>query len=141
MIEAARWLLARRMLGVWRKPTWIHLLTVPDLLSCITAAIQGDQISGIYNLGDEKPVLLQDFLDAFAEHCGYARPWRAPAWMFSLAGGLTEFGAWLLKKPAPLTRDFIRIGMASYTADTNRMRKELLPTLAYPNLDTGLELL
>jgi hypothetical protein len=58
-----------------------------------------------------------------------------------LAGGFTELGAWLLKKLAPLTRDFIRIGMISYTTNTDRMRRELLPEMAYPSLDTGLELL
>ena len=74
MIEAARWLLARRLLGVWRDPTWIHLLSLPDFLACTTDAIEGEHISGIYNLGDEKPLLLQEFLDAFAGHCGYAAP-------------------------------------------------------------------
>ena len=141
MIEAARWLLARRLLGVWRDPTWIHLLSLPDFLACTTAAIEGERISGIYNLGDEKPMLLQEFLDAFAKHCGYAAPWRAPRWLFPLAGGFMELGVWLLKKPAPLTRDFIRIGMVSYTANTDRMRKELLLELVYPNLATGVELL
>jgi len=141
MIEAARWLLARRMLGVWRESTWIHLLSLPDFLACTTAAIEGEHISGIYNLGDEKPMLLQEFLDAFAQHCGYAKPWRAPRWLFPLAGGFMELGVWLLKKPAPLTRDFIRIGMVSYTANTDRMRKELLLELVYPNLATGVELL
>jgi len=43
-------------------------------------------------------------------------------------------GAWLLKVPAPLTRDFIRIGMASYVSNTGRMKAELLPSLAYPDL-------
>jgi len=32
MIEAARWLLAWRLLGVWREPTWIHLLALPGFL-------------------------------------------------------------------------------------------------------------
>jgi hypothetical protein len=40
-----------------------------------------------------------------------------------------------------LTRDFIHIGRASYTMDTNRMRTELLPTLHYPDLESGLTLL
>ena len=141
MIEAARWLLPRRLLGVWREPTWIHLLSLPDFLDCTTTAIEEEHISGIYNLGDEKPLFLQEFLDAFAQHSGYTKPWRAPRWLFPLVGGFTELGAWLLKKPAPLTRDFIRIGMVSYTANTDRMRKELLPELNYPNLATGLELL
>lgn len=141
MLEAARWLLARRLLGVWREPTWIHLLALPDFLTCTVAAIEGAHISGVYNLGDEAPLTLQGFLDILAEHWDYAKPWRGPRWLFPLAGGITELGAWLLKVPAPLTRDFIRIRMASYVSNTDRMKAELLPTVAYPSLQQGLELL
>jgi hypothetical protein len=41
----------------------------------------------------------------------------------------------------PLTRDFIKIGMASYVADTLRMKKELMPKLAFQRLADGLGLL
>jgi nucleoside-diphosphate-sugar epimerase len=141
MIEAARWLLAHRLLGVWRKPTWIHLISLPDFLTSTVSAIEGDRISGIYNLGDDTPITLQAFLDALAENWGYARPWRGPQWLFPLAGGITEGVALLLNKSAPLTRDFIRIGMASYVSNTDRIKTELLPKLAYPTLQSGLSLL
>ena len=141
MIEAARWLLARRLLGVWREPTWLHPLALPDFLACTVAAIEGAHVSGVYNLGDGAPLTLQEFLDTLAEYWGYAKPWRGPRWLFPLAGDITELGAWLLKVPAPLTRDFIRIGMASYVSNTDRMKAELLPTMAYPELKQGLELL
>ncbi len=141
MIEAARWLLARRLLGIWRGPTWIHLISLPDFLTCTVSAIEGAQISGIYNLGDDAPTTLQEFLDVLAVRWGYAKPWRGPQWLFPLAGGITEAVALLLNKPAPLTRDFIRIGMASYVSNTDRMKAELLPELAYPTLLSGLSLL
>lgn len=141
MIEAARWLMARRLLAVWRQPTWIHLLALPDFLAATIATIEKYDVSGIYNLGDDAPTTLQAFLDTFAEYCGYAKPWRVPKELFPIAGGLTEAGAWLFNKPAPLTRDFIRIGMASYVSNTERMKAELLPSLAYPTLQSGLELL
>jgi nucleoside-diphosphate-sugar epimerase len=141
MIEGARWLMKRWMLGVWRQPTWVHLLSLPDFNACVVSAIEGEQVSGIYNLGDEDPTTLQLFLDTFADHCGYPKPWRAPRWAFPIAGGLTEVGAWLLNKPAPLTRDFIRIGMVSYVSDIERMKAELLPELEYPDLESGLGLL
>jgi nucleoside-diphosphate-sugar epimerase len=141
MIEVARWLLARRLLGVWTEPTWIHLLALPDFLTCTTSTIEDPHVSGIYNLGDDEPMTLQEFLDSIAEQWGYAKPWRGPRWLFPLAGGLTEMGAAILNKPAPLTRDFIRIGMASYVSNTDRMQAELLPELAYPNLQSGLPLL
>ena len=87
------------------------------------------------------PLTLQAFLDRAAAHWGYKRPIRLPGWLFPLAGLLVELGATVLRKPAPITRDFIRIGKASYVGDTTRMRQELLPDLAYPSLDSGLSLL
>ena len=141
MIEAARWLMARRIMGVWRERTWIHLLSLPDFLTCTVAAIEGSRITGIYNLGDDEPTTLQEFLDVIAERWGYARSWRGPRWLFPLAGGLTEAAALVMNKPAPLTRDFIRIGMVSYVSNTDRMKAVLLSQLAYPNLQSGLQLL
>ena len=66
MIEAARWLLRHRLLAVWREPTWEHLLALPDFLTCVTRAIDGDHVSGIYNVADDQPVTLQEFLDTIA---------------------------------------------------------------------------
>jgi hypothetical protein len=64
-----------------------------------------------------------------------------PAWTFRLAAGCVETYALIFRTESPLTRDFIKIGMASYTADTQRMRQELLPHLRYPSLNEGVELL
>lgn len=47
----------------------------------------------------------------------------------------------IFRSASALTRDFIRIGMASSVADTSRMKKELLPRLDCPTLDEGLSLL
>jgi nucleoside-diphosphate-sugar epimerase len=141
MIEAAHRLLERRLLGVWRKPTWIHLLSLPDFLSSVEATIEGASVRGIYNLGDEAPLTLQEFLDRAALHWGTPKPWRAPGWLFYLAAGCVEAYALLLHSESPLTRDFIRIGMASYVSDTRRMRQELLPHLQYPGLSEGIGLL
>jgi hypothetical protein len=141
MIEAARRLLERRMLGVWRKPTWIHLISLPDFLCSVGAAIEGTGVQGIYNLGDEAPLTLQEFLDRAAAHWGASRPWRAPDWAFYLAAGCVEAYALLFRTGSPLTRDFIKIGMASYVMDTRRMRAELLPRLLYPTLTEGIVLL
>ena len=40
-------LLRRRMLAVWTRPTWYHMLSLPDFLSCVQAAIERDEVSGI----------------------------------------------------------------------------------------------
>lgn len=141
MIEAARWLMRRRLIGVWRRPTWIHPLSLPDFHACIRAAIEAPDVRGIYPLGDEHPLSLQDFLDALADHWGHPRPWRAPEALFPLAGLACELGAKILGTSSPLTRDFIRIGMVPHVCDTTRMRAELLPTLEHPSLQAGLSLL
>ena len=141
MIEAARWLARRRLLAVWRDPTWIHLIALPDFLACVRASIDRDAVSGIYNLGDDQPMTLQEFLDTAAVHWGCRKPWRAPRWSFYAAAWCCEAVAAMFNTASPLTRDFIRIGMASYTSDTSRMKSELLPTLAFPTLEAGSPLL
>lgn len=172
MPDAASWLSRRHLLAVWRKPTWIHLISLPDFLAATQAAIEKPEASGIYNLGDDGPLTLQEFLDRAAKVWGMTHglgtnvppwilrhfhiirsheetenwwdgrpPWRAPEWAFFAAGALTEAFAAIFRTRAPLTRDFIRIGMASYVMDTTRMKTELLPELQYPTLDDGIHLL
>jgi nucleoside-diphosphate-sugar epimerase len=141
MIEAARRLMRWGLLPVWYKPTWIHLLSLPDFLCAIEAAIDHPTLQGVVNLGDEKPVTLQHFLDLCARHWGFPRPIRLPSPAFYFAATLVELFASLFNSPAPITRDFIRIGMASYTIDTTRMNEELMPTLNYPTIEDGLVLL
>jgi hypothetical protein len=48
-----------------------------------------------------------------------------------------ELFATITGGPAPLTRDFIRIGRVSYWGDTRRARQELIPELEYPTLEAG----
>jgi len=141
MIEAARWLLRHRLLAVWQQPTWEHLLALPDFHAAVVAAIEGEHAAGVYNLADDLPITLQECLDTVAAHWGFAKPWRLPRWCFPLAGACCEAFAALSGGAAPLTRDFVTIGMVSSCADTSRMKRELLPRLAYPSLREGLALL
>src|SRR5436189_11669 len=115
----------------WRRPTWEHLLALPDFHAAAVAAIEGEHVSGVYNLGDDQPVTLQEFLDTVAGHWGFPKPWRLPRWCFPLAGAGCEAFAALFGTAAPLTRDFVTIGMASTWADTSRMKRELLPRPAH----------
>jgi nucleoside-diphosphate-sugar epimerase len=137
MIEAARWLSARRLLAVWRDPTWIQLISTPDFLRATEAAIVRPQVHGVYHLGDEQPVTLQRFLDVACEQWGSPRPYRLPLWTIMTAASLCELAAFVARTPSPLTRDFISIGRVSYWGDTRRMREELLPTLLHPTLESG----
>jgi nucleoside-diphosphate-sugar epimerase len=141
MVEGMRWLAKRRLLGVWRKPTHNHLISLPDFNRCCVAAIDNKNANGAYNLGDDGPITLQGFLDRICEYWGYPKPWRAPEWAFYEAAETVELFASMFNTPAPITRDFIRIGMASYWSDTSRMKEELVGELEYPKLDDGIGLL
>ncbi|UCH77892.1 MAG: NAD(P)-dependent oxidoreductase [Candidatus Coatesbacteria bacterium] len=141
MIEAARWLMQRRLFAVWPGPTWIHLLALPDFLAACRAAAEKPGTQGIYNLGDDGRITLQEFADRLAAHWGYGKPPRFPAGTFYAAAAAVELYAALFGTVSPLTRDFVKIGMADYYGDTSRMKAELLPRLQYPTLREGLALL
>lgn len=76
-----------------------------------------------------------------ADHWGYRRPARLPAWTFHVAAAAVEGFALSFRTASPLTRDFIRIGMASYVSDTTRMKRELLPELRHPSFVQGVRTL
>ena len=138
MIEAARWLARWRLLGVWKEPTWIHLISTTDYLNAVEAAVLKPGAAGIYHVGDDQPVTLQHFLDEACRVWGYPRPRRMPLWAIYSAAWLSECYGMIARSPSPLTRDFIRIGRVSYYGDTRRARKELRATLECPTLKEGL---
>ena len=138
LIEAARTLMRWRMLAIWRQPTWLHLLSLADFLQCVERAIGNDGLRGIYNICDDQPVYLQEFLDQLAIHWGYPKPWRLPEICFTSAAAACESVAGRLRSAAPLTKDMIQMGMTSVVADTGRMKREIAPALIYPTLREGL---
>jgi len=137
MIDAARWLALRGLLSVWREPTWIHLISTDDFLAATAAAAMGKNIHGIYHLGDEGCLTLQEFLSVASDVWGARKPSRMPLRLIYFAAWLCEFQSSLFKTKSPLTRDFITIGRCSYYGDTTRMRTELLPVLKYPTFREG----
>lgn len=141
LIEGARWMLQHHLLAVWRKPTWAHLIALPDFLTALQAAIELEGAHGIYQVCDDYPLTIQNFLDRLADHYHSHRPWRLPAWMCHLAGVSCEMASLLFRVPAVLNRDIVKAGMTSCVADTSRMKRELLPVLAYPTIEQGLKLL
>lgn len=84
---------------------------------------------------------LQDFLDEACRIWDCPRPFRVPIWSLYAAAGLSEAFAMLFGTRAPLTRDFVRLGLVSHWGDTTRARAELLPELRYRSLREGLETL
>lgn len=141
MLDAMKWLMKKWLLGIWKKPTWIHLISIDDFLEATKQAIIKNGINGIYQLGDEKPLYLQEFLDMLAGRLGYKKPWRLPEWCIFTAAGLVELYGKIFNTKSPLTKDFIRIGMVSYTGDISRMKTELLPNLKYPDIESGIKIL
>lgn len=141
LIEAARRLMQYGLLAVWRNPTWIHLLALPDFLRSVEIAIERDTLSGIYNLCDDYPTTLQEFLDALAAHWGYHKPRRLPEFCFHGAAGFCETLATIFHTRTPLTRDMIHMAMTSVVADTSRTKREIRQDLLYPSFRTGLSIL
>ena len=119
----------------------VILIALPDFLSALRSVIENQTASGIYQIADDYPITLQDFLDQLADHFGFSRPWRLPAPVFHIAGFSVEVAALILGRAAPLNRDIVRAGMTSCVADTSRMKRELLPTLTCPTIQQGLSLL
>jgi nucleoside-diphosphate-sugar epimerase len=138
MIEAARWLARRRLLCVWRQPTLLQLLSTADFLRATAAAIITSGVRGIYHVGDERPVTLQEFLDAACRTWGYASPTRVPYALVYAAACISEGYATVAHTASPLTRDFVRLGRVPHWGDTRRAREELVPELIYPTLESGL---
>jgi len=141
MIEAARWLAVRRMLCIRREPTLLQLLSTPDFLRAVEAAIFKPGVRGIYHVGDEQPVTVQRFLDEACRVWGCPGPVRVPPWLIDVSASCCEAFAMIFRTPSPLTRDFVRLGRVPHWGDTRRTRMELLPQLAYPTLDAGLSTL
>jgi nucleoside-diphosphate-sugar epimerase len=141
MIEAARWLALRRLLCVWRQPTLLQLVSTADFLRASEAAIVKDDARGIYHVGDEQPVTVQQFLDEACRVWGCPPPVRVPYSLIRAAAALCECGAAILQTPSPLTRDFVRLGRVHHWGDTRRAREELIPSLTHPTLESGLSTL
>ncbi|MGB8370140.1 MAG: NAD-dependent epimerase/dehydratase family protein [Limisphaerales bacterium] len=141
MVEAARWLAKRRLLGVWKERTQIHLISKDDFCAACTAAITDATASGIYHIGDEGNVSLQEFLELACRQWKVGPPWSLPLWLIYTAAELCEFYSRITGSVSPLTRDFIDIGRVSYYGDTERMRKDLLPVLKYRTIRAGLSTL
>ena len=138
MVEAARRLARCRLLCVWREPTVYQLLSTEDFLRATAAAIARPGVQGIYHVGDERPVTLQEFLDAACRHWGYGRPHRVPFGAIYASAWLCELLASITGMASPLTRDFVSLGRVPHWGDTARARAELVPELRHPTLASGL---
>lgn len=140
MIDVGQWFARHWLLGIWKKPTYIHLISKTDFVTSTIAAALKPDIRGIYHIGDDGIQTLQQFLDDITVYKGNHKPWRMPVWMIMTAARCFELFSSVFKTRSPLTVDFIKIGMVSYYGDTSRMRKELLPELKFNTYKEGMEL-
>ena len=67
MPDVARWFGKRWLLGVWKEPTTIHLISQDDFCEAVKMACINEQATGTYNIGDDGVQTLQEYLD-FACH-------------------------------------------------------------------------
>jgi nucleoside-diphosphate-sugar epimerase len=141
MIDAARWFAKYHILGIWRTPTPIHLISTIDFLEATKNAILYENIRGIYHLGDDGIQTLQEFFDMATKQWGYHKPVRMSLKLILFVAWLFEVFSMLFGTKSPLTRDFIKIGTVSYYGDTSRMRTELLNELKYKTVKEGIETL
>jgi nucleoside-diphosphate-sugar epimerase len=139
MVDAAKWFAERRMLGVWKERTDIHLISKTDFCRSVIAAIKNESSRGIYHVGDEGNDTLHSFLDAACDIWGYRTPWRMPLWLIYIAAMTFELFSKVFRIRSPLTKDFIDIGRVPYYGDTSRFRSELLPELNYRTFNDGIE--
>lgn len=140
MIDAGQWFARHWLLGIWKKHTYIHLISKTDFVNATIAAALKPGINGIYHIGDEGVQTLQQFLDDITVYKGNHKPWRMPVWMIMTAARSFELFSSIFGTRSPLTVDFIKIGMVSYYGDTTRMRNELMSKLKYKTYKEGMEL-
>ncbi len=76
----------RRRLPVIGKGTGIFsFIHMDDAVSATVAAVERG--SGIYNVCDDEPARMSDWLPAYAKALGAKRPRRVPVWLAGLVGG------------------------------------------------------
>lgn len=141
MIDTARWFAKYNILGIWKKPTWIHLISIIDFLQATKNAILKENISGIYHIGDDGKQTLQDFLDDATKKWGYRKPVRMSNGLLFFVAQIFEIFSSIFGTRSPLTKDFIKIGMVSYYGDNSRMKTDLLPELKYKTYKEGINTL
>jgi nucleoside-diphosphate-sugar epimerase len=68
--------------------SFIH---VDDAAAATVAAVERGE-PGIYNVADDEPAPLREWLPLYAEAVGAKRPWRVPAWLAALVAGKEVVG-------------------------------------------------
>jgi nucleoside-diphosphate-sugar epimerase len=75
----------RRLPLIGRGTGIFSFIHMDDAVSATVAAV--DRGSGIYNVCDDEPARMSDWLPAYAKALGARRPRRVPVWLAGLVGG------------------------------------------------------
>jgi len=140
MPDAARLFSKCFILGIWKEPNIIHLISKTDFAKAVKNALMKDGIKGTYNIGDDGIQTLQEYLDFACAIWKTRKPWKMPNWMIYTAAWFFELCSKLFSTRSYLTKDFVDIGKVAYYGDTSRMKGELLPMLKYPTMKEGAEI-
>ncbi|MPZ82814.1 MAG: NAD-dependent epimerase/dehydratase family protein [Actinophytocola sp.] len=70
----------KRMLPVPRPSATMHLIHIADAASATVAALERGGAGEAYNVVDDEPVDMADYIDAVAAAAGARRPLRIPGW-------------------------------------------------------------
>ena len=140
MPDAARWFSKHCLLGIWKEPNVIHLISKTDFAEAVKNALIKEGIRGTYNIGDDGIQTLQEYLDFACSVWNSHKPWKMPMWMIYAAACFFELGSKLFGTRSYLTKDFVDIGKVAYYGDTSRMKQDLLPNLKYPTMADGKDI-
>jgi len=110
----------RRMPVIGKGTGMFSFIHVDDAADATVAAVERGA-PGIYNIADDEPAPMRDWLPVFAEAAGARRPLRAPLWFARLAGG----------------REVPTFALELRGASNEKARRELGWQPAHPSWRTG----
>ena len=106
------------------------LIYIDVLCDCILRAALRDDIEGEYNLTNNEPVPIQDFLFSFLEQLGIPKPRKTISVATAMrAAWITEnlYRLFLLQREPPITRFGVSVFAYSKTFDVSKMLRDFGP--------------
>ncbi len=94
---------------------------VDDAAAAVVAAVERAHVSGVFNIADDRPIAMSDFILRLGEAAAAPRPRTIPNWVVRLA--------------APV---IAAMASANVRLDNSNAKRDLGWTLRYPTLDEGL---
>ncbi|EFO81199.1 NAD-dependent epimerase/dehydratase [Oscillochloris trichoides DG-6] len=115
--------------------SYIH---IDDTVTALRALVERGTPGQIYNLADNRPVLICDFYAELARLLGGPPPRSISPRLARLILGVITRLAWLRGRSLPLPPDLVDMAAVSHRMANRRMREELGVMLRYPSYREGL---